>query len=83
MGRADAPILRDIVILDCPDPDTTESETPGSNLALLHKLLPHCDVLIYTSTQQKYRSARVGDTCVLPFGPSLDGRSCESGVSVP
>jgi hypothetical protein len=59
--RADAPLLRDIVILDCPDPDTTESETPGSNLARLHRLLPHCDVLIYASTQQKYRSARVGD----------------------
>jgi hypothetical protein len=55
----DAPILRDIVIIDCPDPDTTEDETPGSNLERLHRLLPHCDVLIYTSTQQKYRSARV------------------------
>jgi 50S ribosome-binding GTPase len=61
VARADAPLLRDLVILDCPDPDTTESETPGSNLARLHRLLPHCDVLIYTSTQQKYRSARVGD----------------------
>lgn len=57
----DAPVLRDIVLLDCPDPDTTDSETPGSNLGRLHRLLPHCDVLIYTSTQQKYRSARVGD----------------------
>jgi len=57
--RIDAPILRDMVIVDCPDPDTSEAETPGSNLQLLHRLLPHCDVLIYTSTQQKYRSARV------------------------
>jgi hypothetical protein len=59
--RDDSPLLRDIVMIDCPDPDTTESETPASNLARLHRLLPHCDVLIYTSTQQKYRSARVGE----------------------
>ncbi|MGQ0637024.1 MAG: hypothetical protein ACT4QC_20635 [Planctomycetaceae bacterium] len=59
--RADAPVMRDIVLIDCPDPDTTEAETAGSNLARLHQLLPFCDVLIYTSTQQKYRSARVVD----------------------
>jgi hypothetical protein len=53
-------LLRDIVILDCPDPDTTETETHESNLHRLHQLLPHCDVLLYVSTQQKYRSARVG-----------------------
>ena len=57
--RSDAGILRDIVIIDCPDPDTNEAETAGSNLQRLHQILPHCDVLIYTSTQQKYRSARV------------------------
>ena len=61
VARVDAPILRDIVLIDCPDPDTTEAETDGSNLARLHHLLPHCDVLLYTATQQKYRSARVGD----------------------
>ena len=59
--QADAPILRDIVIVDCPDPDTSETDSPGSNLERLRTLLPHCDVLIYTSTQQKYRSARVLD----------------------
>src|SRR5258708_792641 len=59
--RVDAPLLRDVVLIDCPDPDTTESETNGSNLARLHHLLPFCDVLLYTATQQKYRSARVGD----------------------
>ena len=52
-------MLRELLILDCPDPDTTEAETSGSNLALLHSLLPWCDVLLYVSTQQKYRSARV------------------------
>jgi hypothetical protein len=59
--RVDAPLIRDIVLIDCPDPDTTETETAGSNLSRLHHLLPFCDVLLYTATQQKYRSARVGD----------------------
>ena len=59
--RVDAPVLRDIVIIDCPDPDTSEVEEAGTNIERLHRLLPYCDVLIYTSTQQKYRSARVTD----------------------
>ena len=82
----DLPMLRDLVLVDCPDPDTTEA-TPscqgtvpifagtdaamvgengtvpfasaGSNLARLRKIVPHCDVLLVTATQQKYRSARV------------------------
>ncbi len=58
----DSPLLRDLVILDCPDPDTTEAEDQhGTNLARLRELLPHCDVLLVTSTQQKYRSARVSE----------------------
>ncbi len=59
--RKDLPLLRDIVLIDCPDPDTSEVESPESNLARLHRLLPFCDVLLYVSTQQKYRSARVSD----------------------
>ena len=59
--RIDAPLLRDVIIIDCPDPDTSETETPASNIARLHRLLPHCDVLLYVSTQQKYRSAKVSD----------------------
>jgi energy-coupling factor transporter ATP-binding protein EcfA2 len=52
--------LRHFALVDCPDPDTTEDAAAGeTNLARLRKLLPHCDVLIVTSTQQKYRSARV------------------------
>src|SRR5262245_36204875 len=58
----DLPALRDLVLLDCPDPDTTEATSQeGTNLARLRELLPHCDVLLVTSTQQKYRSARVAD----------------------
>lgn len=61
----DAPGLRHLVLLDCPDPDTTEvagepSEAPvETNLSRLRTLLPHCDVILVTATQQKYRSACV------------------------
>ncbi len=61
--QRDLPALRDLVLLDCPDPDTSESsddaEIAGTNLARLRELLPQCDVLLVTSTQQKYRSACV------------------------
>ncbi len=55
------PLLRDIILLDCPDPDTSETDGETTNLGRLHELLPFCDVLLYVSTQQKYRSAKVGD----------------------
>lgn len=57
----DTPVLRDIVVIDCPDPDTSEGATDGSNLAILRSIVPHCDVLLYASTQQKYKNARVID----------------------
>ncbi len=58
----DRPNLRDLAIVDCPDPDTTEDvAAAGTHLARLRSLLPHCDVLLVTTTQQKYRSARVAD----------------------
>jgi hypothetical protein len=100
----DLPALAELVLIDCPDPDTTEEadaaedpageggaalasgqreaddarqpvateegrgaiaaqrpEPPASNLARLRRILPQCDVLLVTTTQQKYRSARVGD----------------------
>ncbi len=57
--RIESALLRDIVLIDCPDPDTSEGTDSTSNLARLQKLIPHCDVLIYTTTQQKYRSAKV------------------------
>ncbi len=57
------PALRDVVLVDCPDPDTTEEVQAGAgtNLARLREILPHCDVLLVASTQQKYRSSRVLD----------------------
>jgi hypothetical protein len=64
----DLPVLRELVLVDCPDPDTTEELSPETlggettgNLARLRKILPHCDVLLVTTTQQKYRSARVAE----------------------
>ena len=58
----DLPALANLVLVDCPDPDTTESpEAPDTNLARLRHILPHCDVLLVATTQQKYRSARVAD----------------------
>ncbi len=60
--QRDLPALANLVLLDCPDPDTTEQpEATETNLARLRALLPHCDVLLVTTTQQKYRSARVAD----------------------
>ncbi len=57
--RSAADVLRDFVLLDCPDPDSDDGGRSDSNLERLRTLLPWCDVLLYVSTQQKYRSARV------------------------
>lgn len=57
----DSPALADLVLVDCPDPDTSESADDATNLARLRRILPHCDVLLITTTQQKYRSARVAE----------------------
>lgn len=60
--QRDLPALTDLVLIDCPDPDTTESpEEAATNLSRLRQILPHCDVLLVAATQQKYRSARVAD----------------------
>lgn len=60
--QRDLPALRDLIVIDCPDPDTTEEGgDPDSNLARLRDILPHCDVLLVVATQQKYRSSRVND----------------------
>ncbi len=57
----EAPLLANLVLVDCPDPDTTDDENVASdsNLARLRAVLPHCDVLLVAGTQQKYRDARV------------------------
>ena len=56
------PALENLVLIDCPDPDTAEEdESDESNLVRLRQILPHCDLLLVATTQQKYRSARVAD----------------------
>ena len=58
----DSPALSDLILIDCPDPDTSETaEAAHTNLARLRRILPHCDVLLIAATQQKYRSARVSE----------------------
>ena len=64
----DLPTLANLVLIDCPDPDTSEDsgedsgeESTVTNLQRLRGILPHCDVLLVTTTQQKYRSAKVSD----------------------
>ena len=63
--RRSNPLLEQMMILDCPDPDTTDNEDPAnrhnSNLERLRQTLPFCDILLVTATQQKYRSRRVLD----------------------
>ncbi len=60
----DLPALANLVLVDCPDPDTTDAPGPlpsETTLARLRRILPLCDVLVVTTTQQKYRSARVAE----------------------
>ena len=66
--RRNNPHLEQMMILDCPDPDTTDNAERGgakndtnSNLDKLRRALPYCDILLVTATQQKYRSRRVLD----------------------
>ena len=62
--QEDLPALANLVLVDCPDPDTTDAPGPppaDTTLARLRRILPLCDVLIVTTTQQKYRSARVAE----------------------
>jgi hypothetical protein len=70
--RSDAAAVANIVLVDCPDPDTQaeaprHSGTPvthsharpsdaNHNRDLLEAVLPACDVLLLVSTAQKYRS---------------------------
>lgn len=47
-----SPILQSIMLVDCPDPDSAEED----NLETLRAILPHCDVIIHLTTQQKYKN---------------------------
>ncbi|MCL2742780.1 MAG: hypothetical protein FWE67_02910 [Planctomycetaceae bacterium] len=60
--KRELPLLEKTCFIDCPDPDTTENEElRESNLAQLRKVLPLCDILLITGTQQKYKNQCVLD----------------------
>ena len=65
--RSDAPAVANIVLVDCPDPDTQADEVASAdamsrpsdanrNRDLLEAVVPACDVLLLVATAQKYRS---------------------------
>ncbi len=64
--RSESPAVANIVVVDCPDPDTqadgpadpTDPRPSASNRNrdLLERVLPACDVLLLVATVQKYRS---------------------------
>jgi energy-coupling factor transporter ATP-binding protein EcfA2 len=71
--RTDAAAVAEIVLIDCPDPDTQaigsdshacdggqqDGGEGGGNRDRLEQILPQCDVLMVVSTAQKYRSFSV------------------------
>jgi len=53
------PLLENMILLDCPDPDTQptdQGQTANRNRDILRQVLPHCDVIIHVGSQEKYRS---------------------------
>lgn len=62
--RLNAPQLEQMILIDCPDPDTQDPEDGSGgqrHLDILRAVVPHCDVLVHTATSQKYKSRVVGD----------------------
>jgi energy-coupling factor transporter ATP-binding protein EcfA2 len=60
---ASLPLLENMILVDCPDPDTQASDEQSSgenrNREILRRVLPHCDVLIHVGTAQKYKTQSV------------------------
>ena len=77
---SDAAAVANIVLVDCPDPDTQGPATAppvggtqrpsqaNHNRDLLERILPACDVLLLVATAQKYRSWSVAEE-VAAFAP--------------
>ena len=77
---SDAAAVANIVLVDCPDPDTQGPGTPlpaggpqrpsthNHNRDILERILPACDVLLLVATAQKYRSWSVASE-VAAFAP--------------
>lgn len=58
------PLLEQMILVDCPDPDTEAIDPRGAsddnrNRQLLRRLLPKCDVLLHVATAQKYKTQAV------------------------
>jgi hypothetical protein len=61
--RLNIPLLTHMILIDCPDPDTQDSDDGAGgqrHLDILRTVLPHCDVMVHTVTSQKYKSHVVG-----------------------
>jgi len=64
--RSDAAAVANVVLVDCPDPDTQSEHAADAgrsrpsdtnrNRDLLEAVLPACDVLVLVATAQKYKS---------------------------
>jgi hypothetical protein len=64
--RSDAAAVANVVLVDCPDPDTQSDHAADTtrprpsdtnrNRDLLEAVLPACDVLVLVATAQKYKS---------------------------
>jgi hypothetical protein len=60
LHRLEIPLLEEMVLVDCPDPDTQGfPATENRNLDILRKVLPHCDVILYVGSAQKYKTQAV------------------------
>ena len=60
LHRLDTPLLEEMVLVDCPDPDTQGEPSPENrNLEILRQVLPHCDVILYLGSAQKYKTQAV------------------------
>ena len=61
--RLNIPLLQQMILVDCPDPDTQDPDDGAGgqrHLDILCTVLPHCDVMVHTVTSQKYKSHVVG-----------------------
>ncbi len=61
--RLNMPLLDQMILVDCPDPDTQDPDDGAGgqrHLDILRTVLPHCDVMVHTVTSQKYKSHVVG-----------------------
>ena len=51
--RLKMPLLQQVILIDCPDPDTQEPDDGAGgqlHLDILRTVLPHCDVMVHTVT---------------------------------